>query len=132
MFGVLIMMLMNESTYQSIYRVQARTRMNKTGYQGLRNVWTSRTIKVTASLLLMALLLTSFLMLGVMATGTSVAPPSGEEAIVTVASGDTLWAIAGRVSDDSEDIRYVVFKIKDRNGLDSSTIHPGQQLIIPE
>ncbi|MFD0958937.1 LysM peptidoglycan-binding domain-containing protein [Paenibacillus chungangensis] len=106
--------------------------MKKSVYYGLRNVWTSRSIKVTASVLLMALLLTSFLMLGVTATGTDVAPPMGSEQVVTVANGDTLWAIAGRVSDDSEDTGYIVFKIKQRNGLTSSTIHPGQQLIVPE
>ncbi|MEK3881335.1 LysM peptidoglycan-binding domain-containing protein [Paenibacillus sp. PL2-23] len=50
---------------------------------------------------------------------------------MTVGSGDTLWSIASRHAEAGDDIGYLVYRIKQRNGLENVTIHPGQQLIIP-
>ena len=47
-----------------------------------------------------------------------------------VAPGDTLWDIAGRVAGD-EDVRTVVARIRQINGLEGATIHPGQRLTVP-
>jgi LysM repeat protein len=49
----------------------------------------------------------------------------------TVRSGDTLWEIAGTHAEGDVDLRNYVLDIKAANGLDTSTIHPGQVLQIP-
>jgi LysM repeat protein len=46
-----------------------------------------------------------------------------------VRSGDTLWSIAERTH--AGDPREAIWKIRERNGLDSSTIVPGQVLVVP-
>lgn len=49
----------------------------------------------------------------------------------TVLPGDTLWHIAAAHSDDSEDIREVMARIKADSGIDSGGhLRPGQILII--
>lgn len=50
---------------------------------------------------------------------------------VHVNSGDTLWSIARTHSDETNDIREVVYNIQTENQLISSVIHPGQELLIP-
>jgi hypothetical protein len=47
----------------------------------------------------------------------------------TVRSGETLWSIA--VASYAGDPREGVWKLERRNGLDGSTIHPGQRLLLP-
>ncbi len=49
---------------------------------------------------------------------------------VTVASGDTLWDIAGRAG-SSADRRDLVERIRDLNGLGARAIQPGQVLRVP-
>ncbi len=49
-----------------------------------------------------------------------------------VAPGDTLWAVAGDYSDPGDDLRRLVSDIKRLSGLESSLIHPGQVLLIPQ
>jgi len=49
---------------------------------------------------------------------------------VTVAPGDTLWAIATRRYPDA-DARQKVFEIERLNGLGGSAIVPGQRLRVP-
>ncbi|WP_157944136.1 LysM peptidoglycan-binding domain-containing protein [Blastococcus atacamensis] len=49
---------------------------------------------------------------------------------VVVERGDTLWGIAGSVAGD-EDIREVVARIVELNGLDGGRIAPGQVLQLP-
>lgn len=57
--------------------------------------------------------------------------PRYQDAEVFVASGETLWDIAGRYRQPGEDIRDVVYRIRDKNGLSSGYIYPGQGLLIP-
>lgn len=56
---------------------------------------------------------------------------SEEQLIYVVGSGDTLWLIAKQFTDESGDIRKFVHQMMKVNGLKGSTIHPGQQLLIP-
>lgn len=62
------------------------------------------------------------------AAGTS-APPTGWAA-VTVAPGDSLWAIAGRAA-TGDDRRDVVGRIVARNGLVGTEIAAGDALLVP-
>jgi LysM repeat protein len=47
----------------------------------------------------------------------------------TVRPGETLWSIA--VTSHAGDPREGVWKLQQRNGLDGSTIVPGQRLVLP-
>lgn len=49
---------------------------------------------------------------------------------VTVAPGDTLWGYA-EAAHPGADPRPAIAEIKTANGLDSSTLQPGQRLIVP-
>lgn len=49
----------------------------------------------------------------------------------TVSDGDTLWEIAESFTDDSEDVRKVIYDIRRINKLDSAEIYPGDVIIIP-
>ncbi|MHA7963346.1 LysM peptidoglycan-binding domain-containing protein [Paenibacillus sp. CAU 1782] len=89
-------------------------------------------LKAIVSAVLFAVLSTCFLIAVTNALPETVAEPSGNEIVIAVGSGDTLWGIAGRHSDGGQDIRYVVHMIKERNGLQTSAIMPGQRLILPE
>ena len=62
-------------------------------------------------------------------------PPQGEQQLVAshryvVKAGDTLWAIAEHQA-RGDDPRPLVDAIADANGLGSTTIVPGQTLIVP-
>jgi LysM repeat protein len=54
---------------------------------------------------------------------------AGPERRVVVRPGDTLWAIAARTYPG--DIREGVWRIEQRNRLQSATIAPGQRLVVP-
>ncbi len=49
-----------------------------------------------------------------------------------VGAGDTLWDVASRYVAPGEDVRAVIAAIKDRSGITSSTLQPGQVLLIPQ
>ncbi|HEX9763579.1 MAG TPA: LysM peptidoglycan-binding domain-containing protein [Acidimicrobiia bacterium] len=70
----------------------------------------------------------AFLLIGGAADAGAPPPPTTE---YVVQSGDTLWAIAGDLVDAGEDVRVMVSAIKTLSGLDSSTLHPGQVLVVP-
>ena len=48
-----------------------------------------------------------------------------------VYSGDSLWAIADRAGGDEVMTRTVIRLIQDKNGLEGTTLHPGQQIQVP-
>ena len=83
--------------------------------------------RLAASLLVMAV------MVGfVLATSNVLSARTSSEFItVVVQHGDTLWDIAVRNS-TGRDVRYVVWEIRKRNGLEEDVrIHPGQVLQVP-
>ena len=53
----------------------------------------------------------------------------GPERSYRVKPGDTLWSIAERTC--AGDPREGVWELRERNGLDSTTITPGQVLVVP-
>ena len=57
--------------------------------------------------------------------------PGAPPAYVQVESGQTLWSIARQVAPDS-DPRDVVDALMTANHLDSATVHPGTQLLVPD
>jgi nucleoid-associated protein YgaU len=63
------------------------------------------------------------------ADGPTVADP-GNYVTHTVRTGDTLWDIALEHADGG-DLRNLVHDIRSINGLDTSTIQPGQVLRVP-
>ena len=54
---------------------------------------------------------------------------AGPESRYVVKPGDTLWAIA--LERYGGDPREAVWEIRERNGIDGSTVHPGQVLVLP-
>lgn len=87
----------------------------------------ARTLKVLAALLL------AFLFVFVAPRAVEMMSHTGAPATVTytVAYGDTLWEIAARHSGEG-DVRQVVSAIKRANNLQTATVHPGQELVIPK
>lgn len=78
--------------------------------------------------------LTAVLFACVLYTGYSIAfadEPVYTNHIVIVSSGDTLWDIAGRNTTAGEDVREVMFRIAEANGLHNKHIYPGQALRVP-
>lgn len=118
---------MNPSFYKSIHGQHE----NKSVPNRIGRFVKRHSIKAIVCFAFFILLFTSFLMMGTDASGKVPATASNEEQVVTVHSGDTLWAIAKRFSDSKHDIRYIIYRIKDRNELNTSEINPGQTLIIP-
>ena len=54
---------------------------------------------------------------------------AGPETRYVVQQGDTLWTIASERYDG--DPREAIWRIKERNGLETSTLHPGRVLLLP-
>jgi nucleoid-associated protein YgaU len=81
-------------------------------------------VSVIGRILLVAL---AVLLLWALFAGESGA--SGPEQSYSVKPGDTLWSIAERTF--AGDPREGVWKLRERNGLDSATIVPGQVLLVP-
>ncbi|MDB4868284.1 MAG: LysM peptidoglycan-binding protein [Cohnella sp.] len=59
-------------------------------------------------------------------------PASASEQVLSVDTGDTLWTLAASVKKDSMDIRDAVHQIMKRNGLTSSALSSGQDLVVPD
>lgn len=55
---------------------------------------------------------------------------SNKTTIVYVSSGDTLWSIADKYTNNG-DVREMVYRIKKLNNLNSSNLYPGQQIEVP-
>lgn len=54
---------------------------------------------------------------------------AGPERAYVVRAGDTLWSVAEERYEG--DTRAAVWRLRERNGLAGSTIHPGQKLVLP-
>ena len=57
--------------------------------------------------------------------------PAAPVVRVVVQPGDTLWGIAREYGPTREDVRRIVYRIKQANRLDTSLIHPGDVLLVP-
>jgi Tfp pilus assembly protein FimV len=91
---------------------------------------TRQQLSVQLSVLL-ATVCTVFLLIGGASDANAEAPPGPAEEYV-VAQGDTLWEIAADHVSDGEDVRVVIDEIKDRSGIESSSLRVGQVLQIPQ
>lgn len=69
-----------------------------------------------------------FLLIGGAAEAEETPPPAVE---YVVGHGDTLWEIAADHVAPGEDVRPFIRAIKERSGITSSTLIPGQVLQIP-
>ena len=55
-----------------------------------------------------------------------------QQELVVVHSGDTLWTIATRWTEDNEDVREVLYRIQQTNKLQGNGfLQPGQRIIVP-
>jgi nucleoid-associated protein YgaU len=61
--------------------------------------------------------------------GTDGSVYSGHKYVVS--SGDTLWSIAAREYGAGVEVRQAVYKIREANRLDASTVSPGDRLTLP-
>jgi LysM repeat protein len=57
---------------------------------------------------------------------------AGQYIQVIVHPGDSLWKIARNHGNKQNDIRKIIYEIKKINQLESSTIHPGQIILMPK
>jgi LysM repeat protein len=89
---------------------------------------TRQQLSVQLSVLL-ATICAVFLLIGGAAEAEEPPVPAVE---YVVAAGDTLWDIASDNVRAGEDVRVVVDSIKERSGLESSSLHVGQVLQIPQ
>jgi LysM repeat protein len=57
--------------------------------------------------------------------------PAPDAVTYVVRAGDTLWAIAGSLTDPGVDVRRTISAIMDANGLAESSLQIGQVLRLP-
>ncbi len=67
---------------------------------------------------------------GVLGTVFRAAPYTGETYTHSVAAGESLWGLAEGLG-LTRDLQTVVEDIRALNGLESVTLHPGQEVILP-
>ena len=94
--------------------------------EGLRLTARGRRLVVGAAVLLAAAI-------GFAGGRADAAPALAEGSVVevAVAQGDTLWAIAGRVTAPGEDRRDVVRRIEQLNGMTSAALVAGDVIAVP-
>lgn len=80
--------------------------------------------------LLLAFVLGALLSGGFTYMTVAASPEVFEKRIVTVHTGDTLWDIAARWGGKDEDVREVIYRIRQENRLADTNLRVGQQLII--
>lgn len=86
--------------------------------------------RLTLTLLLAAVLAVAGLgVAGQALAGPDAAPPPMDT--VVVVPGDTLWGIASDVAAPGEDVRDVIVEIRALNGLATSAVDAGQELLVP-
>jgi hypothetical protein len=128
MFGVLKMI--NTLTYQSIHKRSQHSANHKRGH--MTKQVRIYSLRLAAVAVVFVILFLGFAIMQSHASGTHVEPAGPGEGIYMVSTGDTLWEIANVVEPGGKDRRKVVYDIKVRNGLESSSVKSGQTLIIPE
>lgn len=65
------------------------------------------------------------------ASGEAGVPASADEIVISVDSGDTLWELAASYKKEGMDTREAVHSVMKRNGLSSSALEVGQELVLP-
>lgn len=82
---------------------------------------------------MLALVAVVVALLGVRAGGAVAGAPGEpvEVRVHVVTAGETLWGHAQRLADPGEDVRDVVARIAELNGLGSSGLQAGQRLLLP-
>ncbi|WP_338551514.1 LysM peptidoglycan-binding domain-containing protein [Paenibacillus sp. KS-LC4] len=124
-------MIIYPESYSSIFKEKAPVKVVKMKSQINMGAISSYALKLAVCLALFIVLFSGFLLMRTEASVNHVAPAAAGEQTVVVAQGDTLWGIARKFSDSSDDIRWSVFQIRERNQLSSPDIWPGQKLVIP-
>ncbi|MBP2635926.1 MAG: yneA [Firmicutes bacterium] len=82
-------------------------------------------------IVLIMFLVFSFLLIGPLASSNATSNSVTYETIC-VKSGDTVWKIAGQISNDRDDIREKVYLIRQLNNLNNNAqVYPGQVLKVP-
>lgn len=81
----------------------------------------------TRVLILLLALTSIFLLMG----NTGVADEPVAVTSYVVQPGDTLWSIAGVISEPGDDVRDVIAEVRQLNSLSSSSLQIGQALVIP-
>lgn len=83
-------------------------------------------------LVLLALLLAVAAAVGVLVAASTgeAAGPAGPAPTVVVQPGDTLWSIAARCA-PGPDPFGTIEQIRQLNGLNGYTVHPGEKLVLP-
>ncbi|MFC5648422.1 LysM peptidoglycan-binding domain-containing protein [Paenibacillus solisilvae] len=88
-------------------------------------------LRLAVAALFFVLLFTGMTLMKSFANSEQPAAAGAGERVIIVSSGDTLWNIANDIRDSGQDVRRVVYDLKVRNNLTSSTLQAGQTLIIP-
>ncbi|MBW7454109.1 LysM peptidoglycan-binding domain-containing protein [Paenibacillus sepulcri] len=88
-------------------------------------------MRMIAAILFFSLLFVGFSIMQGSATSEHPAEPAAGEKVISISEGQTLWEIAGDLRKEGEDIRRIIYDLKERNNLTSSTLMAGQTLIIP-
>ncbi len=86
-------------------------------------------LSVRLSMLLVAIA-AAFLLVGGAGADAGTPPTPPQEYVVE--SGDTLWEVAARHTAPGDDVRVVIGQIKAASGIATSSLRPGQVLLIPE
>lgn len=86
-------------------------------------------LSVRLSMLLVAVVV-AFLLVGGAGADAGTPPVPPHEYVVR--SGDTLWAVAARHTSAGADVRVMIGQIMNATGLTSSSLRPGQVLLIPQ
>ncbi|MGG4145413.1 LysM peptidoglycan-binding domain-containing protein [Paenibacillus algorifonticola] len=124
-------MIIYPESYQSIFSKKAPVKAVKMKWQISKAGFSNYVLKLAVCLALFIVLFSGLLLVRTEASVNHVAPAVAGEQTVVVTQGDTLWELARKYSDNSEDIRWSVYQIRERNHLSSPDIWPGQKLVIP-
>ena len=89
------------------------------------------TARGRAVLMVLALVLVAAWSLSGTRAAAGIAEPALEVTPVTIAAGQTLWQVAATVTAPGEDVRDVVDRLVELNGLDGASLQAGQQILVP-